>query len=82
MSTDAPDQATPTDNPAEEGAEMMDIDEDEEKEQEEPQSHSEDTRPPRENRKDKDLNSFLNSMDKYAPIVLPAPFTLTRSPTQ
>jgi hypothetical protein len=32
--------------------------------------HQEPTRPARETRKDKDLNTFLNQMDKYAPIVL------------
>jgi hypothetical protein len=33
-------------------------------------STAQDTRAPREGRKEKDLNAFLTSMDKYAPIVL------------
>ena len=60
---------------------MLEVDPDEEEEQveqdapPEPDSFSQSTaqqdpRPARENRKDKDLNTFLNSMDKYAPIVL------------
>ncbi len=58
---------------------MLDVDQEEEQEEQdtprEPDSFSQSTtqqdpRPARENRKDKDLNTFLNSMDKYAPIVL------------
>jgi Transcription initiation factor TFIID 23-30kDa subunit len=54
---------------------MLDVDQ-EEKEEEPRESASfsqatnqQELRPPRETRKDKDLNTFLNSMDKYAPIV-------------
>jgi len=64
-----------------EDAEMVDVedkeddDEDEEignGEQEEPKEPEgqEHYRQPRENRKDKDLNTFLDQMDKYAPIVI------------
>ena len=61
-----------TDRPSEEEDEEM-VDADlEEAEKQEPTfqsgSHQE-SRPPRETRKDKDLNTFLNQMDKYAPIV-------------
>jgi hypothetical protein len=57
---------------------MLDVDQDEQDEQEEegqvdPPSQSSatqhDPRRPRQARKDKDLNTFLNSMDRYAPIV-------------
>lgn len=54
---------------------MLDADQEEEEEEPrvtDPLSQSggqQDPRPPRETRKDKDLNTFLNSMDKYAPIV-------------
>ena len=58
----------------EENQEMPDFNpEDEEAEeegQEQDQESPQESRPPRETRKDKDLNTFLNSMDKYAPIVL------------
>lgn len=64
-----------TDRPLEEeDEEMMDADQEdlEDAEEQEPTfqsgSHQE-SRPPRETRKDKDLNTFLNQMDKYAPIV-------------
>jgi hypothetical protein len=68
-----------------EDAEMVDVedkeDDDDEEEEFEPgaqhgskeiegQDHY---RQPRENRKDKDLNTFLDQMDKYAPIVLAIP---------
>lgn len=43
------------------------VEEEEQEEQEDPSAKE--PRPPRETRKDKDLNTFLNSMDKYAPIV-------------
>ena len=66
--------------PEDEDTEMLDIDQSEDGEEEEdPQesdsfsrttSQQQDARPARENRKDKDLNTFLNSMDKYAPIVI------------
>ena len=53
---------------------MVDADEDDEQDAEMPSSQGstaqQDTRVPREGRKEKDLNAFLNSMDKYAPIVL------------
>lgn len=61
-------------HPAEdEDYKMVDADEDDEEEVQEPGSQGstaqQDTRAPREGRKEKDLNAFLNSMDKYAPIV-------------
>jgi hypothetical protein len=79
--------------PEDEDAEMIDADEDEEEgqgdqeggnqdENPDPSSSQHETRSPRENRKDKDLNSFLNSMDKYSPIVPPLTLQLTRFPTQ
>jgi len=53
--------------------EMVDADEDEKEDVQQPGSQGstsqQDTRVPREGRKEKDLNEFLNSMDKYAPIV-------------
>ena len=58
---------------------MLDVDQEEQEEPRERPSRvrlfsqsttQQDPRPARENRKDKDLNTFLNSMDKYAPIVL------------
>lgn len=71
--------------------EMLDADQEEQEDEprEQPESLSQSTthqdpRPPRENRKDKDLNTFLNSMDKYAPIVYIPGDTSTddRFPTQ
>ena len=61
--------------PEDEDEEMLDADQEEQ--EEEPRAteslsqsaSQQDPRPPRETRKDKDLNTFLNSMDKYAPIV-------------
>lgn len=62
-------------NPGEdEDAEMIDQEDQENEEEAERNSPShvaQDTRQPRETRKDKDLNTFLNSMDRYAPIVTP-----------
>lgn len=67
--------------PEDEDEEMADAEEDQEDQEEEGaanqeeqnaqpnSSPAEDTRPPRETRKDRDLNDFLNDMDKYAPIV-------------
>lgn len=58
--------------PEEEDYEMVDADEDDEEVQQPGSQEStaqQDTRAPREGRKEKDLNAFLNSMDKYAPIV-------------
>ena len=63
-----------------EDAEMMDAQAEEGDEERKPEinpqsSTPENLRPPREpreNRKDKDLNTFLNQMDKYAPIVRPS----------
>jgi len=52
---------------------MVDADDEDEQDAEMPSSQgstAQDTRAPREGRKEKDLNAFLNSMDKYAPIVL------------
>lgn len=85
MSTDTPTSATSpprrdTEMRDDEDTEMMDADQEEEEEEEEDvkpelnaeSSTTEDLRPqrePREHRKDKDLNTFLNQMDKYAPIV-------------
>ena len=77
--------------PEDEDAEMIDADEDEEEDhgdqeggnQEEnpdPSSSQQETRSPRENRKDKDLNSFLNSMDKYSPIVPPLTLLIHKIP--
>jgi hypothetical protein len=68
-------QSRPVSQPEDEDEEMLDVDQEE---QEAPQASGsfpqattqQDPRPARENRKDKDLNTFLNSMDKYAPIVL------------
>ena len=57
----------------EEDYEMVDADDEDEQDAEMPSSQgstAQDTRAPREGRKEKDLNAFLNSMDKYAPIVL------------
>jgi hypothetical protein len=71
----SPAAQAPVDNPVEEDSEMLDVDQDDQEDEEmqtqeaEPSSAQE-SRPPREARKDKDINSFLNSMDKYAPIVL------------
>ena len=65
--------------PDQSDSEMLDADhEDEEPEasdtempaQSQSTQQQEPIRPPRETRKDKDLNTFLNQMDKYAPIVL------------
>jgi hypothetical protein len=67
-------QEQPTSHPPEDEDEEM-LDADQEDDDEEPQNEAEssttqqDPRRARENRKDKDLNTFLNSMDKYAPIV-------------
>lgn len=64
-----------TSDQEEENQEMPDFNpEDEEAEEEAREEEMEDSstqepRPSRETRKDKDLNTFLNSMDKYAPIV-------------
>jgi len=82
MSTDTPTSATSpprgdTEMHDDEDTEMIDADQDEEEEDVKPElnaesSTTEDLRPqrePREHRKDKDLNTFLNQMDKYAPIV-------------
>ena len=68
-------QSRPVSQPEDEDEEMLDVDEEEQDPHRasEPFSQSttqQDPRPARENRKDKDLNTFLNSMDKYAPIVL------------
>jgi len=52
---------------------MVDADDEDEQDAQMPSSQgstSQEARPPREGRKEKDLNAFLNSMDKYAPIVL------------
>ena len=50
---------------------MVDADEEDEQDAQIPSSQgSTAQRTPREGRKEKDLNAFLNSMDKYAPIVL------------
>jgi hypothetical protein len=64
----------PLARPEEEDAEMLDADQEEPEEEEEternlPSHATHETRQPRETRKDKDLNTFLNSMDRYAPIV-------------
>jgi hypothetical protein len=49
---------------------MVDADEEDEQDAQIPSSQgSTAQRTPREGRKEKDLNAFLNSMDKYAPIV-------------
>ena len=55
----------------EEDYEMMDADEEDEPADAEMPSSQGSTaqRTPRDGRKEKDLNTFLNSMDKYAPIV-------------
>jgi hypothetical protein len=63
--------------PQDEDEEMADAENDAEEEEEEEapnqEEHSENaqpsSRPPCETRKDRDLNDFLNDMDKYAPIV-------------
>jgi hypothetical protein len=39
---------------------------------------TQETRPPRETRKDRDLHDFLNDMDKYVPIVPPSSPTYSR----
>jgi hypothetical protein len=71
---DSPDSQS-SQPPEDEDTEMLDAEQEEEEEEEQhpdnaQQSTSQDhTRSPRETRKDKDLNSFLNSMDKYAPVV-------------
>jgi hypothetical protein len=61
--------------PEYEDAEMLDAEHDDQEDQEDPANENSEphpeTRSPRESRKDKDLNTFLTSMDKYAPIVLP-----------
>ena len=64
-----------------EDAEMVDVEDKEDDDQDEELENGEQEEPkepegqehycqPRENRKDKDLNTFLDQMDKYAPIVL------------
>ena len=61
----------------EEDTEMLDADAEDDGEEEKPDVNAtdpttEDLRPqrePRVSRKDKDLHTFLNQMDKYAPIV-------------
>jgi hypothetical protein len=68
--------------PEDEDEEMADVEEDAEDDEEEipnqegqnaqpNSSPQQETRPSRETRKDRDLNDFLNDMDKYAPIVYP-----------
>jgi hypothetical protein len=67
----------PADHHVEDDVEMLDVGQDEREHQEmagggdTPSSSTlvQETRPPRETRKDKDLSTFLKSMDKYAPIV-------------
>ena len=64
---------------------MVDADEEDEEDAQIPSSQgSTAQRTPREGRKEKDLNAFLNSMDKYAPIVRHWCGTLaySRYPTQ
>jgi hypothetical protein len=84
---DSPRSQASKDHPEDEDAEMLDADQDDQEDEEEqenpqPTTSQDQTRSPREHRKDKDLNSFLNQMDKYAPIVPPEPFPLIRYPTQ
>jgi hypothetical protein len=71
-------QSRPVSQPEDEDEEMLGVDQEEREEQEAPRASDpfsqsttqQDPRPARENRKDKDLKTFLNSMDKYAPIVI------------
>lgn len=78
MSNSPGSQSLPVSQPEDEDEEMLDVDQEEQEEQEalrgsdsfSQSTTQQDPRPARENRKDKDLNTFLNSMDKYAPIVL------------
>jgi hypothetical protein len=74
-----PDTEMQEEEEEEEDTEMLDAEAEEDGEERKPavdapESTAEDLRPPREpreNRKDKDLNTFLNQMDRYAPIVCP-----------
>jgi hypothetical protein len=65
----------PADQYVEGDVEMLDVSQDEHEDEEMPEARGtpssslQETRPPRETRKDKDLTTFLKSMDKYAPIV-------------